>query len=562
MRQHLMRFFSAVPRFIFRYTALIILLTGFIANMGIFYYVSSRGQAKDDLRFETTVLLIENQIKQRLNDNTAVLRTGTALFAASDEVSAQEFNIFTNEMTLNGDHPGMQGIGYAQRLGNGYPTVFWESLDNREENLIGYDIYQDPSQRDALSQARDQINISASKKINIPSSNDRVASEGFMMYSPVYQKNSQTETEVGRKQGILGYIYGTFIFNEFFDGVLSESMKRQLHVSLYDVEKKTPALFYSSTDQPNTSSTFFTPRLEHDSYIKVGGRNWILSVNTQPYFYRDSDIRFLPLLLSSVTLITAVLFLFAHWQWRSWEKTVAVTASLQKSQEELLRSEKQKDIFISIASHELKTPLTSIKAFAQLLEESLKAEKNVLHKSLAQKVTQQIDKLTELVNDLLDVSRIQNGQIVLRKENFDLRELVEKTLTELKPVTDHPVDYVESKDLLLVTADPYRVTQVITNLFTNAAKYSPQAKKIVVRTKKVGDTAVVSVRDFGIGIEKSNVTQVFHKFFRARKGKQQAGGLGLGLYISAQIIKQHEGKIWVESTKDKGSTFFFSLPLT
>lgn len=572
----------------FRYTPLIILLTGLIGLISIYYYISTRAQAKDDLRFETAVQQITAKVDERLLSSVTVLRTTTALFAASTEVSQDEFKTFTGYVIEKNLYPGLQGLGYAQRVQNTqkdefvtettknvdenfsirpeaekdeyYPVVFWETLTSSDRTIIGYDMYSD-RRREAMDKARDLGLVVATGKINVFPEQDVLRREGFIMYSPVYINGAPIRTVAQRREAIIGFIFSTFFFDELIDKVMTQSMKEQIYVRMYEGSKSPDNLIYQPLSAEDTRTTFLTPRLMQEEKIVSGGKTWLLSFTTMPYFYRDSDIHWLPFLLTAAAVVTAILFIFAHWQWTTWKKTVEVTNTLQKSQQELLRLEKQKDEFISIASHELKTPLTSIKAFAQLLEDNLKKSRNALNKGIASKITQQVDKITELVNDLLDVSHLQNGQVVLRKETIDLRTLVDKTIDELLPVTEHEVQYVEATAPLIVQADPYRISQVITNFFTNAAKYSPENKKIIVRVVEDADRAVFSVQDFGIGIEKNNLSNIFHKFFRARKGKQQAGGLGLGLYISAQIIRQHGGEIWVKSKRDKGSTFYFSLPL-
>ena len=222
--------------------------------------------------------------------------------------------------------------------------------------------------------------------------------------------------------------------------------------------------------------------------------------------------------------------------------------------------ERRKDEFISIASHELKTPVTTIKAFTQLLHRKFNnnrtAEKYLL------RMNEQIDKLTLLINDLLDVSKIQAGKVELRMNNFNLAELLQSTIEALRETAvDRNIKFEKETDII-VYGDEDRIGQVIVNFLTNAMKYSDNNKPIKVSLRLEKRKAIVAVSDFGRGIEKQYQNRIFDRFFRVSPSAERSNpGLGMGLYISAQIIKRHNGTIWVESKKNEGSTFYFSLPI-
>lgn len=225
-------------------------------------------------------------------------------------------------------------------------------------------------------------------------------------------------------------------------------------------------------------------------------------------------------------------------------------------------SERRKDDFISMASHELKTPITSIKAFTQILQKILtkSADKRAL--PYLNRMDMQLDKLTHLVNDLLDLSKIQAGKLELRREYFSLPTLIKDIVDNMQlTATQHKI-HVKGTITDKVYADKERITEVILNLLSNAIKYSPQAKKIVIKMTQNKRTAIVSVQDYGVGIAKDDHKRIFDRFFQvATNGGIALPGLGIGLYLSRQIIKYHAGKIWLESTQGKGTTFYFSIPI-
>lgn len=225
--------------------------------------------------------------------------------------------------------------------------------------------------------------------------------------------------------------------------------------------------------------------------------------------------------------------------------------------------EQQKDEFVSIASHELKTPITSVKAYTQILGRRFQKAGDKESVELIEKMDSQLDKLTDLIGDLLDVTKIEAGRIQFHESYFDFNQLVDETVEELQRTTDKHHIIIELKSDVTVYGDHDRLGQVLTNFMTNAVKYSPQGDKIIVRTVVGKGNVTLSVQDFGVGLSQEDQAKVFDRFYRVG-GADQATypGLGLGLYISADIIKRHKGIVWVESTKAKGSTFYFSIPLT
>jgi PAS domain S-box-containing protein len=224
--------------------------------------------------------------------------------------------------------------------------------------------------------------------------------------------------------------------------------------------------------------------------------------------------------------------------------------------------EQQKDDFISIASHEIRTPLTVIKATAQILLRQFGNENNELARS-ASKINEKTDKLLTLIRYLLDASQITKNEFVVKPENFVMTDLVAESVEELLLINPELSIIIKGKVKDIVYADRFRISQVINNLLNNAVKYSPPDKDIIVRVTKSknGNKVMVSVQDFGIGISKEEQKNLFKRFWRAPTVKRNIPGIGLGLYISSQIIKMHEGKIWLISDKNKGSTFKFSIPI-
>ncbi len=223
--------------------------------------------------------------------------------------------------------------------------------------------------------------------------------------------------------------------------------------------------------------------------------------------------------------------------------------------------EEEKDEFIGIASHELKTPLTTAKAYLQMLEISLD-ENDKEAKLFAEKASQSVNRLNDLIGELLDVSKIQFGKLDYTITTFDFNKMIDGTVEsiQLTSPTTTIVKTGKAKDNL--TGDRDRLQQVVINLLSNAIKYSPDSEKVFIKVSQRMDLIKVSVQDTGIGIGKHNLHKIFEKYHRVEEHSVQFQGMGIGLFISYEIIRRHGGKLWAESEKGKGSTFHFSVPIT
>jgi signal transduction histidine kinase/DNA-binding response OmpR family regulator len=222
---------------------------------------------------------------------------------------------------------------------------------------------------------------------------------------------------------------------------------------------------------------------------------------------------------------------------------------------------KKKDEFISIASHELKTPLTTIKAYVQLLDRSIEPED--ANKLYVDRALVQIRKLDNLIVDLLDLSKIESGKLKFNKKVFGFEATLNTTIEMIRQTyPDYQITRKGEANVELY-GDEMRIEQVIINYLTNAVKYSPERKEIEILTEvRSGGRLFVQVRDHGIGIPKDHQADIFGKFYRVEEAANRFQGLGIGLYICAEIIRRHEGEYGVDSEPGQGSAFYFSVPLS
>ncbi|MGY4383304.1 two-component system sensor histidine kinase/response regulator [Pedobacter sp. UYP24] len=303
-------------------------------------------------------------------------------------------------------------------------------------------------------------------------------------------------------------------------------------ISGYSKAKETAIIFLSAV---NTDNRFITKG------YSSGGLDYI----TKPV---DMDI----LLLKVKTF------------YRIYEqnrKLIEIQNALIEEIEYRKKAERKKDEFISIASHELKTPLTSVKGYMQLLERNLERGDIETVKSHLGKAQAQLEKLSDLIADLLDISKIESGKLKFNKKFFDLNVLLDSVM---EIINQSNPDFklirkgTASKEIY---ADETRIEQVIINFLTNAIKYSPGTTEVHINLESMGDKIYLGVRDFGIGIAPELQKHVFDKFYRVEETAIHFQGLGIGLYISQEIIRRHMGEIGVKSKVGEGSEFYFILPV-
>lgn len=219
----------------------------------------------------------------------------------------------------------------------------------------------------------------------------------------------------------------------------------------------------------------------------------------------------------------------------------------------------KKDEFIGVAGHELRTPITTIKAYLQLLGNQVQEGST---KELTEKASRQVNKLNRLVNDLLDASKIQSGKLEYTMIPCFLLPLVRDCLDTVRQIyPSNPLIAGLPEEDIVITADGTKIEQVLINFLTNAVKYSAEGSPITVTVKKMAGKAIVRVSDLGVGIGNKHLDLIFQRYYRIHSQGHVAGGLGIGLYIAREIIERHGGEIGVESQEGKGSTFYFSLPL-
>jgi signal transduction histidine kinase len=241
---------------------------------------------------------------------------------------------------------------------------------------------------------------------------------------------------------------------------------------------------------------------------------------------------------------------------------------LTEANRRLEEADQMKDRFLSITSHELKTPVTAILGQSQLLQRRLTKQKEPVVevakvKSTLESIDGQTRRLTGLIDELLDVSRIQMGKVMLNKQMEDINKICQSVVEDQRLVSGREIQLSLPPAPVELLIDGQRVTQIMINLVGNAVKYSSAPAPIEVAIKQKGDHVLFEVRDYGRGMSREQVERIFEMFYRAPEAESsKTQGLGLGLAIVKDLVERHDGRIWCESEEGKGSRFFVELPLT
>lgn len=222
----------------------------------------------------------------------------------------------------------------------------------------------------------------------------------------------------------------------------------------------------------------------------------------------------------------------------------------------------RKNDFIGMVSHELKTPLTSLSAIIQISQVKLKNSSDEFLASAMAKASAQVKRMSAMINGFLNISRLESGKLSIEKTSFDIRELIAETIEEFEITAPGHRIILGDCGSLMVSADREKIHSVISNLLSNAVKYSPAASEINVTCSVQGNEVILGVKDSGIGINALDSAKIFERYFRVDSNQtQNISGFGIGLYLSAEVVKYHGGRIWLESEPGRGSVFYFSLPI-
>lgn len=558
-------------------------------------YVARTNEARDVLRFRAAADETRRLIDIRLNTYIELLRAGSALFAAKDDLTGDEFRAFVRGLRVHERYPGIQAIGIAVPIGAAslpdvesqlhavseadarvWPpglreeyvvTLLLEPLDRKNRAGLGYDMATDPLLRTAMDRARDTGVPAASGRVRLAQPiNDMAEQRGFVIYAPVYGAGASTASTDDRRRSLIGYVFSPYRVDDLLNGILAETSTEPLSLVVYDGPEVGDATRRHAS-WPDAALGGVDRQLTHQ--LDVAGRPWTIVFAAAPGF-GGSFPWLVPATLLVGTLLSLAIFGVSFVQLRAWAQERRSEARLREvvARETEARAAAQaadhvKDEFLATVSHELRTPLNSMLGWLTILR-SGGLQQDRLEQAL-EVIQRNARTQARLIEDLLDVSRIMTGKVRLELYPLQLGPIVNTVLESLRAGADaksvrlHASVAVGAPDIM---GDAARLQQIVWNLLSNAIKFTPPDGDVHLDLRTRNGHVELVMRDTGVGIAPEFLPHVFERFRQANGSTTRAhGGVGLGLAIARHLVELHGGAIDAQSEgRDCGATFIARFP--
>ena len=544
--------------------------------------VTSSIAQQDRAAFEAEATRTTGAIRERIEITNTLLHGTAGLFAARQAVGREQFRAYVSQLRLREDYPGIQGIGFTLRI-DGDPAgqlnrrirdeddevrvwpsgprdeyhaiVFLEPMDERNQAAIGYDMYTEPTRREAMGRARDTGAAAASGKVILVQEIEASKQAGFLIYLPVYRGGAVPETVDERRRELLGFVYAPLRVGDLLAGVRGNGV-REIDFELFDGLEPVPEALMLSTRPPGSQA----PSQGIVRQLEVSGRPWLLAMTSRPALEGLSQRRLVPWLVG-VSLATCVLLAWiTSVQARARRDARERAQQLEQLYARQREGDRRKDEFLAVLAHELRNPLAPIRNSLEILQRTSDPKLAQRSRDIAQR---QVQHMVRLVDDLLDVSRISRGKIVLQSRRVRAAEVLDAALETSRPLIEqrrHQLVAAPVDGSVELECDPTRVAQILTNLLNNAANYTPEGGRIEVGATGEGETVRFLVRDSGVGLTAEQLRQVFELFVQVNRDAT-GGGLGIGLSLAARLAELHGGRIEAGSEGlGLGATFVLVLP--
>lgn len=532
-----------------------VLAGALIFTLGTSFIVWRAGLQRDEARFENAVLSTQDLIDRRIQLYMVTLRGAAGLFSALDSVSAEDFHAYVARLEVETHFPGIQGIGWSQRLeaepdGAGglnerHAIRYLEPLDARNLAAIGFDMYGEATRRAAMERARDEAAPAKSGKVRLVQEIFGDDQAGFLIYVPVYREGRAPAAVEDRRSGLVGFVYSPFRANDLFRGILSAEPRPRLRFSVYDGPEPDPdQLLHASPGDPAHSSRFVTIRT-----VEQAGRPWTVVFESTATF-ENAFAQLGPMAVMLIGLAASLwLFFLARGQARARE--AAETANRAKS------------AFLATMSHELRTPLNAIAGYVDLLSIEVAGDLTPKQLEFLNRIDHARKHLLGLIDDVLNFAKLEAGRIRVRGRRLDVKTAVAEAESIMEAeMAAKGIRYErEPGPPATIWADPEKVRQILINLLGNALKFTDANGTVTTSWEVEPHEVRIRISDTGVGIRADQLEAIFDPFVQADGDLTRTRhGTGLGLSISRQLARIMGGEITVESEVGRGSRFTVVLP--
>jgi len=531
-------------------------------------YVWTSSSAADRARFDNAVQTTRDAIEARVEVYINILIATRGLAVANPAVPRDELRAYIRSLNVRQRYPGIQGIGLVLRVPREdlpqlerkiwpptkrdeyYPIVFLEPLEESSSSILGFDMSTNRPRFAAAERARDEGRATATGRLRLIGEADPLRQSGFLIFTPLYSTGTTPPTVAERRAALVGFIHAPFRAHDVFEGIFPSQERPEIGFEIRDQGE----LLYRTEGLPDD------PRYTAAGDIHVAGRTWTINWISQRHASGGVELLTLGTLLGGIA-ISVLLFLLIRTQLAARAAAERTTARLRESEAELQRANRAKDEFLATLSHELRTPMTSIMGWSQMLSDGIDRETT---QSGIEAIRKSAKVQAQLIDDLLDVSRITAGKMRIERRALELRPAVSAAIETVRGAVDAKGVTLHD-DLgadVHVNGDPHRVQQIVWNLLSNAVKFTPPGGEVFVALREEGRDAVIEVRDTGQGIEPEFMPYLFERFRQADSSATRAYmGLGLGLAIVRHLVELHGGTVSAESSgAGRGATFRIRLP--
>ena len=436
-----------------------------------------------------------------------------------------------------------------------HAIVFLEPMDERNQAAIGYDMYTEPTRREAMERARDSGTAAASGKVILVQEIDASKQAGFLIYLPVFRGGAIPDTVEERRRELLGFVYAPLRVGDLLHGVRGNGV-REIDFELYDGAQPVPEALMLSTRPPGGQA----PAQGIVRQLEVSGRSWLLAMTSRPALEGLSHRRLVPW-LAAVSLATCVLLAWiTSVQARARRDARERAVQLEQLYARQREGDRRKDEFLAVLAHELRNPLAPIRNALEILQRTSDPKLAQRSRDIAQR---QVLHMVRLVGALRDAPRISRGKTVLQRRRVRAAEVLEAAVETSRPLIEqrrHRLAAAPIDGSVELECDSTRVAQILTNLLNNAANYTPEGGRIEAGVTADGECVRFLVRDNGVGLTAEQLQQVFELFVQVNRDAT-GGGLGIGLSLAARLAELHGGRIEASSEGlGLGATFVLVLP--
>lgn len=565
-------------------------------------------------RFELKIDDVNSAIERRMLDQAAVLSGGVGLFKAYRTVTRQQWKDYSESLHLQTYLPGVLGFGYAELINpkdraahidairrEGFPNytiqpagereqlsaiIYLEPFSERNQRAFGFDMWSNPTRREAMERARDTGEPAVSGMLTLVQENGIDVQNGFLMYLPVYRWGMPAKTVEERRSAIQGFVHSPFRVKDLMQGILGKG-KSDVEFRIYDSQNVSPIqLLYSSSGSLAPSANWRAGRMSDVSHLTTGGRVWTIEFAAAPDFESGAETNLPSLVASGSLLIDIFLFLTmrAITGQREHARAAAVkmTAELRGAKNDAERAARTEHSlrrvaqdsntklreandgltrFASIVAHDLRAPLKRTEAFVQILDEEFATVLDEEGLDILRRIKGSNSRMRNMLEALQEYTRSGNARFETR--NADLAAIIDAVLDTLfSDVKDADIT-IELGDYKRVQGDPVLLQHVFFNLIGNALKFSQSERPRIIIAAKPREEGMIeiSVADNGIGIPQSHAEKVFDMFVRLHND-DEFEGTGVGLSVCKRIIGDHGGAIWVDQSWSPGTRMSFTLKIS